>query len=104
MHHAPGRSVVDALGNGLGYTWVLLLVGGIRELLGAGSLLGYSILPLREDGGWFEPVALMLRPPSAFFLIGFLIWILRSGATAPAGVTSTRTSAPPGALTREATP
>jgi Na+-transporting NADH:ubiquinone oxidoreductase subunit D len=89
MHHSPGQSLLDALGNGLGYSWILLLVGGIRELLGMGTLLGYAVLPLTENGGWFEPVALMLRPPSAFFLIGFLIWGLRSASLA-----RTRTSEP----------
>jgi Na+-transporting NADH:ubiquinone oxidoreductase subunit D len=84
MHHGPGRSVLDALGNGLGYSWILLLVGGTRELLGSGTLLGHAVLPLVENGGWFEPVALMLRPPSAFFLIGLLIWALRSVRSARA--------------------
>lgn len=84
MHHGPGRSALDALGNGLGYSWILLLVGGTRELLGSGTLLGHPILPLVENGGWFEPVALMLRPPSAFFLIGLLIWGLRSARSARA--------------------
>jgi len=78
MHHGPGRSLLDAVGNGLGYSWILLAIGGARELLGSGTLLGYTVLPLVENGGWFEPVALMLRPPSAFFLIGLLIWALRS--------------------------
>ena len=78
MHQTPARSLLDALGNGLGYSWILLLIGGVRELLSAGTLLGYPVLPLTENGGWFEPLALMLRPPSAFFLIGLLIWGLRS--------------------------
>jgi Na+-transporting NADH:ubiquinone oxidoreductase subunit D len=82
MHHSPGQSFLDALGNGFGYSWILLLIGGIRELLGSGELLGYAVLPLAENGGWFEPIALMLRPPSAFFLIGFLIWGLRSASLA----------------------
>ena len=78
MHNGPRASALDGLGNGLGYSWVLLLVGGIRELLGAGKLLGISVLPTVAEGGWFEPLALMLLPPSAFFIIGFLIWGLRS--------------------------
>lgn len=80
MHNTPGRSLLDALGNGFGYSWVLLFIGGVRELLGSGTLLGYPILPLVENGGWYEPIALMLRPPSAFFLIGFLIWGIRSAS------------------------
>ena len=78
MRNGVGPSVVDALGNGLGYGLVLLLVGAIRELLGTGRLLGLEILPLVERGGWFEPIGLMLRPPSAFFLIGVLVWISHS--------------------------
>lgn len=71
-------SVLDGIGNGLGYTLVLVVVAGIRELLGAGSLLGYQVLPLVAHGGWYEPNQLMLLPPSAFFIIGFLIWGIRS--------------------------
>jgi Na+-transporting NADH:ubiquinone oxidoreductase subunit D len=71
-------SALDGLGNGLGYSGVLLLVGAVRELLGAGKLLGVSVLPTVAEGGWFEPLALMLLPPSAFFIIGFLIWGVRS--------------------------
>jgi Na+-transporting NADH:ubiquinone oxidoreductase subunit D len=78
MQNGPRASALDGLGNGLGYSWVLLLVGAIRELLGAGKLLGVSVLPMETEGGWFEPMALMLLPPSAFFIIGFLIWGLRS--------------------------
>jgi Na+-transporting NADH:ubiquinone oxidoreductase subunit D len=78
MRHGVGASIVDALGNGLGYGLVLLIVGAIRELLGTGRLLGVEVLPLVEQGGWFEPIGLMLRPPSAFFLIGGLVWASRS--------------------------
>ena len=78
MNQPVGLSVVDGLGNGLGYSLILVAIGGIRELLSAGTLLGVEILPLIENGGWFEPMGLMLLPPSAFFLIGFLIWGIRS--------------------------
>ncbi len=71
-------SVLDAIGNGLGYTLVLASVATIRELLGAGTLLGFEILPLIADGGWYLSNKLMLLPPSAFFIIGFLIWGIRS--------------------------
>ena len=74
----PGMSFIDGLGNGLGYSLVLITVGTIRELLGSGSLLGYTILPTVADGGWFQPVGLMLLPPSAFFIIGLMIWALRT--------------------------
>ncbi len=83
MHRSVGLSVLDGLGNGLGYGLILVAVGSARELLSAGSLLGITVLPLVEHGGWFEPVALMLRAPSAFFLIGFLIWGLRAWRVAP---------------------
>lgn len=78
MTHRPGLSALDGLGNGLGYAAVLVLVAGVRELGGSGTLLGVTLLPLREDGGWYEPVALLLMPPSAFFLLGGLVWALRS--------------------------
>ena len=71
-------SLLDALGNGLGYSLILLIVGAIRELFGAGALLGYQVFPLIENGGWFEPLRLMQLAPSAFFILGFLIWIIRS--------------------------
>jgi len=81
MHRTVWHSALDGLGNGLGYSLILVCVGGIRELLGTGQLLGVPLLPLVEQGGWFEPVALMQRPPSAFFLIAFLLWGLRSWKT-----------------------
>ncbi|MBS9716553.1 NADH:ubiquinone reductase (Na(+)-transporting) subunit D [Pseudohalocynthiibacter aestuariivivens] len=71
-------SVLDALGNGLGYSIILLTVGTIRELFGVGTLLGYEILPLVENGGWFRPMHVMLLAPSAFFIVGFLVWVIRS--------------------------
>jgi Na+-transporting NADH:ubiquinone oxidoreductase subunit D len=74
-------SVMDGLGNGLGYGWILIFVGSIRELLGAGTWLGFQVLPTVDDGGWFEPAAIMLLPPSAFFIIGFLIWAIRTRRT-----------------------
>ncbi|MGI9317069.1 MAG: NADH:ubiquinone reductase (Na(+)-transporting) subunit D [bacterium] len=72
-----GMSMLDGIGNGLGYTAVLVAVGTIRELFGAGTLLGFTVLPLAEDGGLYIPNQLMLLPPSAFFIIGFIIWGLR---------------------------
>lgn len=71
-------SILDALGNGLGYSLILLAVGTIREILGAGSFLGYGVLPLVADGGWFQPLRLMLLAPSAFFILGGIVWIIRS--------------------------
>jgi len=71
-------SFLDGIGNGLGYSLILLIVATIRELLGAGTWLGIRILPLAQDGGWYVPNQMMLLPPSAFFIIGFLIWAIRS--------------------------
>ncbi len=78
MKNPPGISFLDGIGNGLGYSALLIALAFVRELLGAGKLLGYEILPLARDGGWYEPNGLLLLPPSAFFLIGLFIWALRS--------------------------
>jgi Na+-transporting NADH:ubiquinone oxidoreductase subunit D len=77
-NNPPIRSMIDALGNGLGYSLVLIVIGGTRELFGAGSLLGHPILPTMDQGGWFQPLNLMLLAPSAFFLLGGLVWAIRS--------------------------
>jgi Na+-transporting NADH:ubiquinone oxidoreductase subunit D len=77
MSNPPIRSFLDGIGNGLGYSLMLLCLGTIRELLGSGKLFGFVILPVVRDGGWYVPNGLLLMPPSAFFLIGFLIWALR---------------------------
>ncbi len=81
MKNPPGLSFLDGIGNGLGYSIVLLIVAFFRELLGAGKLLGLTILPATNEGGWYLPNGLMLLPPSAFFIIGLLIWALRSWKT-----------------------
>lgn len=77
----PGLSFLDGIGNGIGYSLVLLLVGIFRELFGAGKLFNITILRTVNDGGWYLPNGLMLLPPSAFFIIGLLIWVLRSWKT-----------------------
>jgi len=74
----PWPSFLDALGHGLGYSLILITVAAIRELLGAGTLLGVEVLPLIEDGGWYQPNGLMLLAPGAFFIIGLMIWLIRS--------------------------
>ena len=79
MKNPPGASFVDGIGNGLGYSVVLIFVAVIRELFGSGKLFGFEILPLITEGGWYNPNGLLLMPPSAFFLIGLFIWILRAG-------------------------
>ena len=78
MKNGPVLSFFDGIGNGLGYSVVLITVAVIRELFGAGKLLGFEILPLVTDGGWYQSNGLLLLPPSAFFIIGGFIWILRS--------------------------
>jgi Na+-transporting NADH:ubiquinone oxidoreductase subunit D len=81
MKNGVGLSFLDGLGNGLGYSAILLSVATIRELFGGGTLLGYKILPLVSDGGWYEANGMMMLPPSAFFIIGLLIWGVRSWKT-----------------------
>lgn len=78
MQNPPGLSFIDGLGNSLGYSVCLMVVATIRELFGSGSLFGIEILPLVTNGGWYSPMGLMLLPPSAFFIIGLLIWALRA--------------------------
>jgi Na+-transporting NADH:ubiquinone oxidoreductase subunit D len=78
MKNPPLPSFIDGVGNGLGYSVVLIAVAVVRELFGAGKLMGMEILPLVTEGGWYIPNGLLLLPPSAFFLIGFFIWALRS--------------------------
>lgn len=77
MHNGVWPSLLDGIGNGIGYTWILVVVGAVRELLGSGSLLGLQVLPLTDAGGWFEPNQLMLLTPSAFFIMALLIWWIR---------------------------
>tara|TARA_R110002110_G_scaffold107320_2_gene268450 strand:- start:18125 stop:18787 length:663 start_codon:yes stop_codon:yes gene_type:complete len=78
MKNPPLPSFVDGIGNGLGYSVVLLAVAFFRELFGSGKLFGMEVLPLVTEGGWYNPNGLLLLPPSAFFLIGAFIWVLRS--------------------------
>ena len=82
MQNGVGMSFLDGLGNGLGYSAVLIIVAALRELFGAGTLLGVTVLPSTANGGWYEPNGLMLLPPSAFFIIGILIWAVRSARPA----------------------
>lgn len=78
MKNPPLPSFVDGLGNGVGYSVILIGLAFIRELFGSGSLFGVTLLPSVTDGGWYVPNGLLLLPPSAFFLIGFFIWAIRS--------------------------
>jgi Na+-transporting NADH:ubiquinone oxidoreductase subunit D len=78
LKHPPLLSVGDAIGHALGYSAVLLTVGFVRELLGAGRVFGYVVLPLATDGGWYVPMRLMGRAPVAFLLIAMIIWALKT--------------------------
>ena len=77
MSNPPIPSFLDGIGNGLGYSAVLLFVATIRELLGAGTWVGITILQPVTDGGWYIPNGLLLLPPSAFFIIGLFIAVVR---------------------------
>lgn len=78
MKNPPFLSFLDGIGNGLGYSLILMVVAFFRELLGAGKLFGITVIPVANEGGWYIPNGLMLLPPSAFFVIGLLIWAVRS--------------------------
>lgn len=78
MKNPPVMSFLDGIGNGLGYSLILMVVAFFRELLGTGKLFGHTIIPVANEGGWYVPNGLMLLPPSAFFVIGLLIWLIRS--------------------------
>lgn len=78
MKEPPLESFVDGLGNGLGYGVVLVIVATIRELVGSGKLFGIEILQTVQNGGWYQANGLFLLAPSAFFIIGFIIWGLRT--------------------------
>ena len=82
MANKPGISFLDGIGNGLGYSMVLMGIGFIRELFGSGKLFGVEIMSTTNDGGWYYTNGLMLMPPSAFFLIGIMIWVLRTAKPA----------------------
>jgi Na+-transporting NADH:ubiquinone oxidoreductase subunit D len=82
MKNGPIDSFIDGVGNGLGYGVILMVVAFFRELFGSGSLFGVEILSKVTEGGWYYTNGLMLLPPSAFFIIGFLIWGIRAWKTA----------------------
>ena len=78
MQNDVRSSLLDGIGNGLGYSLILIPVASVREIFGSGTLLGYPVLPLVSDGGWYTPNELFLLAPSAFFIIGLLIWWIRA--------------------------
>ena len=81
LKNGPSLSFLDGLGNALGYSLILLGVGVFRELFGSGTLFGVEMFALAAEGGWYAPNGMMLLPPSAFFIIGFFIWGLRTWKT-----------------------
>ncbi|MFO7566661.1 MAG: NADH:ubiquinone reductase (Na(+)-transporting) subunit D [Enhygromyxa sp.] len=78
MQNKPWPSFIDGVGNGLGYSLILISVGFVRELFGSGQVFGITVMPLVTDGGWYIPNGLMVLSPAAFFLIGIAIWIMRT--------------------------
>ena len=78
MKNGPWMSFLDGIGNGLGYAFILMAVGFVRELFGSGKLFGFEIMPITSDGGWYVPNGLLVLPPSAFFIIGLIIWAIRT--------------------------
>ncbi len=84
MKNPPLESFMDGIGNGLGYSLILVIVAFFREILGSGKLLGIEVFKLVKDGGWYDPNGLMLLPPSAFFIIGLIIWGVRQWKPAQA--------------------
>lgn len=78
MKSPPMMSFMDGIGNGLGYSFVLIVIGTIKELFGFGTILGFEILPLIQNGGWYQGNGLLILPFSSFFLIGGLIWFIRT--------------------------
>lgn len=78
MKSPPMISFIDGIGNGLGYSFVLVVVGIVKELLGFGTLFGFEILPLVQNDGWYQANGLLVLPFSSFFVIGLFIWVLRT--------------------------
>lgn len=78
MGNPPGKSALDGLANGIGYSLILITVGAFRELFGSGQLMGYQLLEKVTEGGWYYPNVLMVLSPGAFFLIAIFIWIQRA--------------------------
>lgn len=78
MQNPPRLSLADGLGNGLGYGLVLMVVGALREVLGAGTFFGLPVVALAANGGWYTPNGLMVLAPGAFILIGLFVWVLRA--------------------------
>lgn len=78
LQNPPFLSFLDGIGNGLGYSMILIVVGFIRELFGSGKVLGYTVLKPVTEGGWYQPNGLLIMAPGALFIIAILIWLLRT--------------------------
>jgi Na+-transporting NADH:ubiquinone oxidoreductase subunit D len=78
MQNKPLPSFIDGIGNGLGYSVVLMGVALLREIFGSGKFFGYAVMPPTTEGGWYVPNGVMVLAPGAFFIIGFMIWIVRT--------------------------
>jgi Na+-transporting NADH:ubiquinone oxidoreductase subunit D len=78
MQNPPGISLIDGIGNAMGYSLILMMTAFVRELFGSGSLFGVQLMPLVTEGGWYNPNGLMVLSPGAFFIIGLFIWGLRT--------------------------
>ncbi|MBT79966.1 MAG: NADH:ubiquinone reductase (Na(+)-transporting) subunit D [Alteromonadaceae bacterium] len=78
MKSPPLMSFLDGIGNGLGYSLILVCIGTVKELFGFGTILGFEILPLVQNGGWYQGNGLLILPFSSFFLIGGMVWIIRT--------------------------
>ncbi|MBQ2849752.1 MAG: NADH:ubiquinone reductase (Na(+)-transporting) subunit D, partial [Thermoguttaceae bacterium] len=78
IKNGPTVSLLDGIGNGLGYGVVLMIVAFFRELFGFGTLFGFTVLKTVNNGGWYVPNGLMVLAPAAFFLIGGIIWVLKT--------------------------
>ena len=78
MQNGPKASFLDGIGNGLGYSIILLGTAAIREMIGSGKFLDYTVFATVNDGGWYNPNGLFLLAPGAFFIIGFFIWGIRT--------------------------
>lgn len=78
LKYPPIPSFFDGLGNGVGYLLVLCVVGTFREIFGSGTWFGMTILPTVNNGGWYVPCGLLVMPPCGFFILGSLIWLVKT--------------------------
>jgi len=81
MQNGPGLSILDGIGNGLGYSVVLLITAFVREVFGSGKFYGMTVFPVVTEGGWYHPNGILITSSGAFFIIGFIIWFLRCWKT-----------------------